>query len=78
MAEVLDSFLFTGRGFAYSWDLWLDGRIWKLTKGVDFRCKVHTLQSMASARAKSVGGKCKSHIVDKDTLVIQFRANVQP
>lgn len=38
MAKVLESFSFDGgRRRLYPWHDWLDGRIWKLRSGKDFR-----------------------------------------
>ncbi len=38
MAETLKTYTFRGRGRPqmYPWDLWNNGKIWEVTRGIDF------------------------------------------
>lgn len=56
MAEMLNDYKWGRKGNAkYPWDLWLDGNVWKLTKGTDFNCAVESMRLGAVAKAKRIG-----------------------
>ena len=39
----------------YPWDDWLNGKIWRLTKGVDFDCLAASLRGGAHAQCRRRG-----------------------
>jgi hypothetical protein len=43
----------------YPWDQWLDGRVWLLEKGEDFRISVPSMQSSVTNAARARGLKVK-------------------
>jgi hypothetical protein len=47
----------------YPWHDWLDGDIWELTQGVDFKGSPSTFRSNARAQAKRRDGKIQARIV---------------
>lgn len=58
MAEVVDEMPSrAGRGQSqkYPWHEWLDGRVWKLTKGADFEVTVEIMRCAFHNKAKSRG-----------------------
>lgn len=70
MATTLESFDFTdGRG-KHNWDLWLDGQIWRLTKGEDFDSKPSSLRASAAKQADNRNKDLRFN-VDGDTVVLQ-------
>lgn len=73
MAEVLESFPSESRGRAakYDWATWADGRVWKLTHGLDFVCTPRTLSHMAYDYAKKNGLSVRITKTGTD-LVLQF------
>ena len=61
-----------GRSPAYPWSDWFNGRIWKLTKGVDFKVDLKNFRDQCYARASTQG--LKVHTTFKgssDTIYIQ-------
>ena len=54
MAKQLESFAFTGRSNSatYDWKLFLNGKVWQLVQGEDFKCKVTTFATMARKQAR--------------------------
>jgi hypothetical protein len=59
-----------GRRPTYPWDEWLDGRIWKLTRGEDFRPEPRYFGNMAQASGARRGVKVETR-VDGDVLYIR-------
>lgn len=60
----------------YPWDEWLDGSIWKLKAGEDFKAKMHTFRSNAGTQARKRGGKLRSRKVEEngdEYIVMQLR-----
>jgi hypothetical protein len=61
----------------YPWTEWLDGQVWELIPGEDFRAKVGTFKQMAQTQARKRGGRVqtrqRSVNGSSPTLVIQFR-----
>lgn len=57
MAKTLDSFDFSQdmvRG-RYPWDTWMDGRIWQLKQGKDFRPSARSFRRIVLAKALKRG-----------------------
>ena len=71
MASVLKNFTFPKLESALSWDKWLDGRIWQLTAGEDFKIKIVSLRSVAAIKARKKGGRVRTN-VRGNTVVLQF------
>jgi len=71
MASVLKNFTFPKLQAALPWDKWLDGRIWQLTAGEDFKVKINTMRLKAFLEAKKKGGKVRTNIRG-NTIIIQF------
>jgi hypothetical protein len=60
----------------YPWDEWLDGRVWQLTRGEDYKSKTSTFMANARLQAKRRGGTLRTSARDnagRESLVIQFR-----
>ena len=75
MARKLDAFP-TATTQLYPWDEWLNGDVWQLYKGEDFRSRTTTILANARAQARKRGGSVRSRSVregDRESLVIQFR-----
>lgn len=53
------------------WDKLLDGGIYLLESGVDFKCKATSMRSVASAVAKNRGKKLRATIKPDGNVVIQ-------
>ena len=75
MAEVLDEFpgrkFGKGRRQIYPWNDWLDGRVWRLTRGTDFKSETKSFASTAAVAADRRGLKLRTTRPDADTVVIQ-------
>ena len=55
MATKLDTFTFAanaGRG-TYDWEAWLNGDVWRLTRGEDFKVPISSFRTAAFAAAHS-------------------------
>jgi hypothetical protein len=59
-----------GRPPTYPWDEWLDGRVWKLTRGEDFHSKPRYFGNMAQVSGARRGVKVETR-VDGDVLYIR-------
>jgi hypothetical protein len=74
VAEVVDELPGTrgrlGRPSTYPWDEWLDGRVWKLTRGEDFPSKPRYFGNMAQVSGSRRGVKVETR-VDGDDLYIR-------
>jgi hypothetical protein len=58
MAEVVDELPGPARGASiHSWEEWLDGRVWKLTHGVDFEVSMKAFATQAWSAGKRLGVK---------------------
>ena len=67
MAEILDVFPYRkigGRPSLYPWKDWFDGRIWKLTPGVDFSSSLKSFRVMVYERAARRGLRVRCHTQD--------------
>lgn len=71
MATPLPHFPARTKSTRYPWSLWLNGAIWQLRQGIDFKVTPKSFQSAAFARAKSLGKKLQTAI-DGDTITIQM------
>jgi len=71
MAEVVDKLPDDARGrpaHDYPWDQWLDGRVWKLTEGVDIE-SAKRFASTARVTAKRLGFKVATRRRGKDIYI---------
>src|SRR5687767_6256275 len=57
MARRVDKFPEVVSKSIYPWDEWLDGSIWELSPGEDFKGNIRTFRSVALGQAKRRGGK---------------------
>lgn len=66
MAEAIEVFDFGNRSGVskYPWDLWLDGRIWKLTPNKDFHGDVSAMRAYAYRIAGRRGIKVRTSTKD--------------
>lgn len=73
MPDVLSKYEFATRGrpALYPWDKWFDGKIRRLTRGVDFSVSASSLQRAAWAAARVRGLVLLSCVEDENTIVIQ-------
>lgn len=76
MARKVDEFPEVPSRSRYPWDTWLDGGIWELTQGEDFKGRAATFKSNARSQAKRRGGKVRARILRPsdapDRLYIQY------
>lgn len=74
MAKTLDSFNFGTRTNStdYPWDDWTDGRVWELTRGVDFTSNAASFRAHLYKVSKDRGIDVRSRIIDEDTIVFRF------
>jgi hypothetical protein len=75
MAKKLKTFDFQreqGSKYSYPWDKWLDGNIWELSQGEDFRESISpsNFRIMAYQAAKKRGLKIRTS-VQKEKVIIQ-------
>lgn len=73
MAEILDQFPFRSQRSSQPWDQWLDGRIWKLTAGVDFTGALSTFRTRLFTIGKNRGLSVQTKIVSPNEIVIQAK-----
>lgn len=70
MAKVLTDFPMTFRGKRmYPWDRWLDGQIWQLVSGEDFRITPVSFRRLAFAAARKRGIRVKTSRVGDDVVI---------
>lgn len=71
--KKLDHFEFPdGRRGRHDWETWLDGNIYKLTKGKDFTISCTNMRNIVYSAAHRRGLKIRISIVDNESsLVIQ-------
>ena len=74
MAETLDEFpdIHKGKRNTHPWELWGDGRVWRLTKGVDFKSTITALRMAAKRHADRLNMSVRTAAEGKDKLIIQF------
>lgn len=78
MARKVERFPDLPNQSRYPWDEWLDGGIWELAPGEDFKGKPATFRSVAIGQAKKRGGKAKTRLLrgkdgQPDRMYLQFR-----
>lgn len=77
MARRLDSFPAATRAQQYPWDEWLDGNVWQLDRGTDYRAKASTIIANARLQAKRRGGILRTRLLEEgsasESVVVQFR-----
>jgi hypothetical protein len=60
----------------YPWEVWLNGEVWELSAEDDFTAKTKTIVAAARARAKRMGGRARTRLLQKDSgselVVLQF------
>lgn len=59
----------------YPWDDWLDGDVWELVPGDDFKGKPATFRASAVAQAARRDGKVRTQRIERDgeeRLYLQF------
>ncbi len=74
MAERLENYEFAnkaGRPLKYPWDEWLDGSVWRITRGADFDAKPSSVRSGVYRSAQQRGLRTESRI-EGDSVI--FRA----
>ena len=58
----------------YPWDEWLDGSIWELVKGKDFKGQTLNFRNTIQGRCSARGGELRwdiQHVNGKQILVVQ-------
>ena len=55
----------------YDWDLWLNGDVWRLERGIDFDIPIRSMSSSASNAAVRIGMRVRTKIESDKVLVIQ-------
>jgi hypothetical protein len=84
VARKVDKFPELPSQSRYPWDSWLDGDIWELTPGDDFKGKADNFRAVAVAQAKKRGGRVQTRLLRSsqkgkaDKLYIQFVADHPP
>lgn len=77
MAESLGAdFKFPGQGRRsfYNWSEWLNGDVWQLERGKDFK-DLNSARGSAYSAAMRSGKKVKTYAPNSDTLIIQASCN---
>lgn len=76
MARKVDVFPAAPDSSRYPWDEWLDGDVWELVHGEDFKGRPNTFRSNARNQAKRRNGKIRARILKEegqaDKLYIQY------
>ncbi len=57
---------------SYNWDRFLDGKIYKLTEGEDYKCKTPTFSTLARAAARKRRMSLKSSKVEGGIIFRRF------
>ena len=74
MARELDAWpvgLESGRQTSvYPWDRWLNGRIWELTQGEDYKVKAKSVISTAQAVGRKKGGRVRAQPINNGRGII--------
>ena len=75
MANKIEQFPEAPAQNVYPWDEWLDGDVWELVPGVDFKGKPATFRASAVAQAARRDGKVRTQRIERDgedRLYLQF------
>ena len=71
MAEVIEDMPFdSSNAKKYPWDEWLDGRIWKLTRGSDFSISAVNMRTTIYARALRRGLRASVSVKEDSTIIV--------
>lgn len=75
MAKVLQEFVFTGINHRskYAWDKWLDGKIWRLERGVDYFCADSRIRFLIRRTALGIGKSVSIASPDDGVTVLQLQ-----
>jgi predicted nuclease of predicted toxin-antitoxin system len=71
MAEQVNGFS-KGIRKVHNWDEWLNGKIWRLTKTVDFNVSTRDFANAARRMGKRRNGKVRTNTVSPTVIEIQF------
>lgn len=63
---------YKNRGSKYPWDIWFNGKTWKIVAGEDFDCKTKTMREQIYQKASEMGYRVRTH-VNKKTGDIFFQ-----
>ncbi len=69
MAERLEGFEFKNGHAIYDWETWLNGEVWKLTRGVDFQISAINFRTSASAAATKRGKNTHARIIGDEVIL---------
>lgn len=77
MARRVDTFPELPSQSRYPWQEWMDGSVWELIPGEDFKGNVRTFRSIALGQAKKRGGKVRTRHIkaaegQPERLYVQF------
>ena len=75
MANKIEQFPDAPPQNVYPWDEWLDGDVWELVPGEDFKGKPATFRASAVAQAARRDGKVRTQRIERDgeeRLYLQF------
>jgi hypothetical protein len=74
LARTLETFDFaTADRGTYQWRQWLDGQIWQLRQGEDFKGKPQSFANSAR-RAATRAGRRLEYVIEGDTVTLRARA----
>lgn len=83
MAETLTTYDFdkpsiltTNRTRTYPWGQWFDGRIWRITRGVDFDAQTLMMERIIRSRASNQHVSLRLRHEDESTIVFQASKRV--
>lgn len=72
MAEIVNDYNFARtKRSSYPWKDYFNGKVWKLTKGVDFHCMPEAFRAAAYQAAIRHGVRVRTHVPSPNTIVIQ-------
>lgn len=81
MARKLDTFpsgLEPERPSLYPWKDWLDGSVWELHQGEDFKVSADSLRTQARVVAHKRGGRVEARVFNnKRSVVLQYVPKAQ-
>lgn len=83
MAEELNEWprnvkMSRGTRSLYDWDLWLNGKVWKLVQGIDFDCKVKSMQSVVHGACRRRNMMVQTAILeDENAIMVQVISSPQ-
>ena len=75
MAEVVKGFKFErSKRSTYNWDQWLNGKAWRLVRGVDFTSTIWAFRTALYNAAKVRGLTAQTHLDGDNAIVVQATA----